>query len=627
MYRPLSRRGTALAASLFCLTGVLTAPAGAAPGTTPPPTEAPVAESQQSTTAYGAPVPDGVSGYTESQPEEYIAPKTDPSSVPAPEKLATVAAAGPIEQALDASARDWGFGNPTTGIIDLGNGYWVKFYQNGTEVYSPGRGAVPMSNEVYRQWWVAGKFHTQMIDGQNLNWGQPLYSTRTASGVQTTFDRGSFVYDGRSQLVRSASRTLTNQDVVVIGDSQVWDYTALGKRDSWVAKGIKANGYNNIMFNCGGVGYLAERDVCPSYSSGVLGNKWDLPVGNPRAIYVQGSGNDIWTGKPYDQTVNTASQLIDKLRQAYPGSQIIITDLLTNYDNPNLRNRGVLGDRYRTLAAQRGVTFISYKWWVSDYNAQQYLADQVHFRNEYQYVLAGPMGDSFGAALRGNTLKGAVGTMHANTGGTAKYGYPLNNETPSVNGGVYQRFAKNYTIYWSANTGAHSVSFNGAIGGKYQSAGYERGYGYPVEEEVPFSYGMRQVFEGPNGPTRVYWSPNTGARAMKGNGAIFKKWVDMGHANTLGFPITDETPTGNGVVQYFRNAQGKEYGIYWSAATGAHVVDSKGALYFYWWRNGYVNGMGFPVTDEALQADGRVHLRFSSGVELTWSAYEGVRRR
>lgn len=169
--------------------------------------------------------------------------------------------------------------------------------------------------------------------------------------------------------------------------------------------------------------------------------------------------------------------------------------------------------------------------------------------------------------------------------------------------------------------------FNGAIGGKYQSAGYERGYGYPVEEETPFAYGMRQVFEGPNGPTRIYWSPNTGAHAMKGNGAIFQKWVNMGHANTLGFPVTDEIATGNGVVQYFRTRSGKEYGIYWSAATGTHVVVSNGALYAYWRDHGYVNTMGFPVTDEALQADGRVHLRFSSGVELTWSAYEGVRRR
>ena len=77
---------------------------------------------------------------------------------------------------------------------------------------------------------------------------------------------------------------------------------------------------------------------------------------------------------------------------------------------------------------------------------------------------------------------------------------------------------------------------------------------------------------------------------------------------------------------YFGNGNGRETGVYWSGQSGAHALNSRGALYYYWVRNGYINTLGFPTTDEYRGADGKTHLKFTSGAELTWTEAQGVRR-
>ncbi|MGH1978757.1 hypothetical protein, partial [Rothia sp. L_38] len=55
-------------------------------------------------------------------------------------------------------------------------------------------------------------------------------------------------------------------------------------------------------------------------------------------------------------------------------------------------------------------------------------------------------------------------------------------------------------------------------------------------------------------------------------------------------------------------------------------ITAHGALYWYWVNNGYTSTLGFPTTDETVQADGSVTLKFSSGVELRWTEAGGVKR-
>ncbi len=283
------------------------------------------------------------------------------------------------------------------------------------------------------------------------------------------------------------------------------------------------------------------------------------------------------------------------------------------------------------------------------------------------------------------TLFGAIGNYYKAKGGATKFGSPTSNEFTSIDGGAVQTFAKNYSIYWTPRTGAHSVSFTGSIGARYKNSGYERGlgyptvdetgipggamqkfatasgsvntlywtpqtgrthlvaergaigsrftreggtgkYGFPVEDEGAIGRGgARQVFRDGAKHNRFYWAPNTGVHTVNGNGAIMHRWEARGGVNTDGFPLTEETAVSNGSVQYFRNASGGETGIWWSSATGARALASKGAIHNYWVNNGYIAKFGFPVTDETGHADGSATVKFSNGSTLRWTANGGVR--
>jgi uncharacterized protein with LGFP repeats len=63
---------------------------------------------------------------------------------------------------------------------------------------------------------------------------------------------------------------------------------------------------------------------------------------------------------------------------------------------------------------------------------------------------------------------------------------------------------------------------------------------------------------------------------------------------SLGYPITDETGTADGVGRYNHFQYG---GIYWTPKTGAHEVH--GPIYDEWARLKWERGvLGYPLTDE-----------------------------
>jgi uncharacterized protein with LGFP repeats len=206
-------------------------------------------------------------------------------------------------------------------------------------------------------------------------------------------------------------------------------------------------------------------------------------------------------------------------------------------------------------------------------------------------------------------VHGAILAEYQSLGGPASFlGSPLTNEI-AVRGGAVNHF-QGGSIYWSPATGAHAVK--GAIRDRWASLGWENGYlGFPTTGEVPVRGGAVTHFQGGS----IYWSPATGAQAVKG--AIRDRWASLGWENGfLGFPTTGEVAVRGGAVTHFQGGS-----IYWSPATGAQAV--KGAIRDRWaslgWENGY---LGFPTTGEVAVRGGAV-THFQGG-SIYWSPANGA---
>ncbi len=128
-------------------------------------------------------------------------------------------------------------------------------------------------------------------------------------------------------------------------------------------------------------------------------------------------------------------------------------------------------------------------------------------------------------------------------------------------GGCAQAFAGG-SILWTPAAGAHAVW--GGIGQVWVGTGQENGYlGYPVAAQVCGlrDGGCRQVFQAGS----VYWSPATGARAVRG--AIGAAWADRGReTGRLGYPAGDEACGRDSCTQSFQGGS-----VHWSSRLGVTV--------------------------------------------------------
>ena len=157
---------------------------------------------------------------------------------------------------------------------------------------------------------------------------------------------------------------------------------------------------------------------------------------------------------------------------------------------------------------------------------------------------------------------------------------------------------------------------------KYIALGGTSFFGFPVTMENPPSQkpGLYQYFNGgPIGISVIYWSSSTGTWSV--HGAILQEWASLHWENSfLGFPITDETGTPDGIGR-FNHFQGGS--IYWTPSTGAHEVH--GAIRDYWASRGWEQScFGYPTTDE--QADGSNGGRISNFQNgwIFWSPSTGI---
>jgi uncharacterized protein with LGFP repeats len=209
-----------------------------------------------------------------------------------------------------------------------------------------------------------------------------------------------------------------------------------------------------------------------------------------------------------------------------------------------------------------------------------------------------------------HVLYGAIGAEYAATafevGGNGQIvqqilGVPTSDEmnVPGVAGARVESF-QGGAIYWSPSTGAHVVY--GAIGAKFNAVGGAAAYGLPVSDEANASFlpGTRVSYF--QGGRAIYWSAATGAHLVYG--AIEAKYLDTANERDyygqnvktlLGAPTSDEMNV-PGVPGARMNTF--QHGvIYWSPATGAHVVyGGIGAKYQS--IGGPASFLGLPTSDE-----------------------------
>jgi hypothetical protein len=169
----------------------------------------------------------------------------------------------------------------------------------------------------------------------------------------------------------------------------------------------------------------------------------------------------------------------------------------------------------------------------------------------YAWVLINAKYDQLGGAagFLGQAVTGQLGTIAS-----------------SPNGLGYFIHYQGGSIYWSPQTGAHEV--HGAIRDKWASLGWEQSLlGYPDTDETgtPDGVGRYNHFQGGS----IYWTPSTGAHEV--HGAIRDEWASLGWERSfLGYPVTDETGTPDGIGRYNYFQGGS---IYWTPWTGAQTAD------------------------------------------------------
>jgi LGFP repeat len=188
-----------------------------------------------------------------------------------------------------------------------------------------------------------------------------------------------------------------------------------------------------------------------------------------------------------------------------------------------------------------------------------------------------------------------------------------------ADGKGYRRRYQGGAIYVAPGIGVHEV--HGAILDRWMLLGAETGFlGYPITDETGAPDGVGRFNHFQNGS--IYWTPASGAHEM--HGAIRDKWTALGGVGSVvGYPLTDETGTPDGIGRFNHFQSGS---IYWTPNLGAHEVH--GSIRDQWssigWESSY---LGYPTSDEhdvqlAGLGAGR-ESTFENGV-ITWTPGTGA---
>jgi uncharacterized protein with LGFP repeats len=217
-------------------------------------------------------------------------------------------------------------------------------------------------------------------------------------------------------------------------------------------------------------------------------------------------------------------------------------------------------------------------------------------------------------------VHGSILSHYLDLGGPGSFlGYPITDETGTPDGiGRFNHFRNNASIYWTSGTGARSI--RGDIRAHYLALGGPAAFlGYPVTDETGTPDGIGRFNHFSNSGS-IYWTPGTGAWSV--HGAIRSKWASLGwELGFLGYPVTDETGTPDGIGRF--NHFSNSGSIYWTPGTGAWSVH--GAIRSKWASMGWERScLGYPVSDEFAIPGGR-QSNFQRGF-IAFSFATGVAR-
>jgi hypothetical protein len=152
---------------------------------------------------------------------------------------------------------------------------------------------------------------------------------------------------------------------------------------------------------------------------------------------------------------------------------------------------------------------------------------------------------------------------------------------------------------------------------KYAALGSGQGFlGSPQTDQLTTPDGIGRYRHFANGS--IYWCPGRGAFEV--HGAIRDKWSSLGwEQSTLGYPITDESGTPDGVGRYNHFQWGS---IYWHPDLGAWEIH--GSIREKWaslgWEQSY---LGYPTSDQTQDADKSWFNTFQGGI-IRWTDRGGA---
>ncbi|AWB84983.1 hypothetical protein C3E79_01105 [Corynebacterium liangguodongii] len=202
---------------------------------------------------------------------------------------------------------------------------------------------------------------------------------------------------------------------------------------------------------------------------------------------------------------------------------------------------------------------------------------------------------------------GAIRELYDSIGGPRSFlTYPKSNELVNPDGvGRRSEFINGF-IYWHPETGAHTVGIPATV--VWANNGWERGhFGYPVTNDVSLGDNWyKQQYQG----GYIYTHNNVPPVQAGIQGQIYDKWQDMGAQNsTLGFPVTSEMPTPDGIGRYNLFQKGM---MVWHPKFGAHALT--GDILLQWVYSGAIDGdAGYPVGDPGVEHDGWKEQKFEKG--------------
>lgn len=197
-------------------------------------------------------------------------------------------------------------------------------------------------------------------------------------------------------------------------------------------------------------------------------------------------------------------------------------------------------------------------------------------------------------------IHGAIRAEYKALINRSQLGFPVSDEIAGAQRGVRKNLFSQGAIYWSQRTGAHAVFEELYVA--YESAGEAALIGAPLETEEAVAGGLCQRFA----RGEMYLADGA-TTAFEVHGAILEKFHATGGILRWGFPTTNELrvlrPAAGGALgedapeigRYSRFANAT---IYWSPATGAHIVYG-GIAQYYSTVGGPQGRLGFPTSDEA----------------------------